>query len=267
MSRLFENLRVARFAVLSGAYDYFAIYSLRSWVFGWMVRVLSQVTFFALIGKLLKSDEQTQFLLIGNAVMIGAMGGIFGLNMTTAERANGTLSLLVASPSRPVVVFAARGLYVVADAVLSGLLGLFIIGPIFGLHFPWPRILLVVPLTTLVGLSAYCFSTFLAGVILRKREGQGLVVNTTIVALMALCGVNVPVSFFPTWLEWLASLLPITNGLEAIRDTVNGAPAATIAWNVLAELAVATGWLSLALATFGRFVGHGRRSGSLEYAS
>ncbi|HCG01768.1 MAG TPA: hypothetical protein DEV93_14650, partial [Chloroflexi bacterium] len=75
MSLLFENLRVARFAVLSGAYDYFAIYSLRSWVFGWMVRVLSQVTFFALIGKLLKSDEQTQFLLIGNAVMIGAMGG------------------------------------------------------------------------------------------------------------------------------------------------------------------------------------------------
>ncbi len=154
MTRLFENLRVARFAVLSGAYDYFAIYSLRSWVFGWMVRVLSQVTFFALIGKLLKSDEQTQFLLIGNAVMIGAMGGIFALNMTTAERANGTLSLLVASPSRPVVVFAARGLYVVADAVLSGLLGLFIIGPIFGLHFPWPRVLLVVPLTTLVGLSA-----------------------------------------------------------------------------------------------------------------
>ncbi len=34
MTRLFENLRVARFAVLSGAYDYFAIYSLRSWVFG-----------------------------------------------------------------------------------------------------------------------------------------------------------------------------------------------------------------------------------------
>ena len=30
MSRLYENLRVTRFAVLSGAYDYFAIYSLRS---------------------------------------------------------------------------------------------------------------------------------------------------------------------------------------------------------------------------------------------
>src|SRR5215212_2598663 len=123
-----------------------------------MVRVLSQVTFFALIGKLLDSDEQTHFLLTGNAVMVGAMGGIFALNMTTAERANGTLSLLVASPSRPVIVFAARGLYVVVDAVFSALLGLFIVGPIFGLHFPWPRILLVITLTSLVGLSAYCFS-------------------------------------------------------------------------------------------------------------
>jgi ABC-2 type transport system permease protein len=265
--RALDTLRVARFAVLSGAYDYFEIYTLKSWIFGWLVRVLSQVTFFALIGRLLRSDQQTHFLLIGNAVMIGAMGGIFGLNMTTAERANGTLTLLVASPSRPVVVFAARGVYVVADAIFSGLLGLFIVGPAFGLHFPWPQVLLVVPLTVLVGLSAYCFSTFLAGVILRKREINGLVVNTTIVTLMALCGVNVPVSFFPGWLEAIASVLPVTNGLEAIRDLLNGAPAGTIAWNALAEAAVACGWLTLALATFGRFVGHGRADGSLEYAS
>jgi ABC-2 type transport system permease protein len=259
--------RVSWYAILSGAADYWAIFTLKSWILGWMVRVLSQVSFIALIGKLLRSDEQTHFFLVGNAVMIAAMGATFAMNMTTAERANGTLGLLLASPSRPVVVFASRGVYVMADSVFSSLLALVIVGPIFGLHFPWPRILLVVPLTLLVGVSAYCFSTFLAGVIIRQREITGLLVNTTIVLLMTLCGVNVPVSFYPDWLAWISRCLPITNGLEAIRSLVDGDAWSTVGAHAGAEVLVASAWLSLALATFGRFMARGQRDGSLEFAS
>jgi ABC-2 type transport system permease protein len=259
--------RVSWYAIVSGANDYWAIFTLKSWIFGWMVRLVSQVSFFALIGKLLRSDEQTHFFLIGNAVMVAGMGATFAMNMTTSERGNGTLSLLLASPSRPVVVFASRGLYVMADGVLSSLLGLIIVGPAFGLHFPFPRILLVVPLTLLVGVSAYAFSTFLAGVILRKREITGLLVNATIVTLMALCGVNVPVSFYPSWLAWISRCLPITNGLEAIRSAIDGDAWSTVAAHSGVELLVAAGWLALALATFGRFMRAGQRDGSLEYAS
>jgi ABC-2 type transport system permease protein len=260
-------LRVVWYSIVSGANDYWAIFTLKSWTFGWMLRVLSQVTFFTLIGRLLRSDVQTQFLLVGNAVMIAAMGATWALNQTTAERANGTLPLLLASPSRPVVVFASRGIYVMSDSVLSSLLGLGIIGPAFGLHFPWPRSVLVVPLTLLVGISAYCFSTFLAGVVLRQRNINNLVVNTTIVALMALCGVNVPVSFYPGWLEWISRCLPITNGLEAIRGVLDGAAWSTVAAHAGVEVLVASAWLALALATFGRFMRAGQRDGSLEFAS
>jgi ABC-2 type transport system permease protein len=260
-------LRVVWYALVSGANDYWAIWSAKSWLFGLQLRIFSQVSFFALIGKLLRSNEQAHFFLIGNAVMVAAMGALFAMNMTTAERANGTLSLLLASPTRPVIVFASRGIYVTADGVLNGLLGLFVAGPLFGLHLPWPRILCVVPLTMLAGLSAYCFSTFLAGVIIRHREATGLVVNGTIVTLMALCGVNVPVSFYPNWLEWIARCLPITNGLEAIRSVIDGDAWSTIAAHAGVEVLVAGGWLALALATFGRFMARGQRDGSLEYAS
>jgi len=262
-----STLRICWYAVVSGANDYWSIFTLRSWVLGWMVRVVSQVTFFALIGKLLRSDVQTHFFLIGNAVMIAGMGATFALNQTTAERGNGTLPLLLASPSRPVVVFASRGLYVMCDAVWSSLLGLFIVGPLFGLHFPWPRSVAVAPLTLLVGISAYCFSTFLAGVVLRKRNINSLVVNATIVTLMTLCGVNVPVSFYPGWLEWVSRCLPITNGLEAIRAVIDGDPWSTVAAHAGVELLVACAWLALALATFGRFMRAGQRDGSLEFAS
>lgn len=267
MRNLVATARVSWYAIVSGANDYWSIFTLKSWIFGWCVRMISQVSFFALIGKLLRSDQQTQFFLIGNAVMIAVMGATFAMNMTTSERGNGTLSLLLASPSRPVVVFASRGIYIMADGVFSSLLGLFILGPAFGLHFPFPRILLVIPLTALVGMSAYCFSTFLAGVIIRHRETTGLIVNATIVILMALCGVNVPVSFYPTWLGWISRCLPITNGLEAIRGVVNEASWSTVAVHAGVEVIVACAWLALALGTFGRFIRAGQRDGSLEYAS
>lgn len=267
MRALVSTGRVVWYAVLSGANDYWAIFTLRSWVFGWCVRMFSQVAFFALIGKLLRSDAQTEFFLVGNAVMISGSAATFAMNMTTAERGNGTLSLLVASPSPPVVVFASRGVYVMADGVFSSLLALFVMGPAFGVSLPFPRVLAVLPLTLLVGLSAYCFSTFLAGVILRRREITGLVVNSTIVALMALCGINVPLSFFPGWLERVARCLPITNGLEAIRDVIDGGDWTTVASHAGAEAAVGAAWLLLALATFGRFLRAGQRDGSLEYAA
>jgi energy-coupling factor transporter ATP-binding protein EcfA2 len=92
-----------------------------------LVKILSTV--------LLPTDGRA----FGNAVVIAAAGATFAF-ITTSERGNGTLSLLLASPSRPVVVFAARGVYVMADGVFSSLLGLFILGPAFGLHFPFPRV-------------------------------------------------------------------------------------------------------------------------------
>jgi ABC-2 type transport system permease protein len=267
MKGIVATARVAWYAVLSGAHDYWSIFTLKSWLFGWCLRMISQVSFFALIGKLLQSDVQTQFFLVGNAIVVAAQAALFAMNMTTAERGNGTLSLLLASPSNPVVVFAARGVYIMADGVFSALLGLFILGPAFGLHFPFPRVLLVIPLTLLVGLCAYSFSTFLAGVIIKHRETTGLIVNSTYVTLMALCGVNVPVSFYPSWLEWISRCLPLTNGLEAIRDVIKGGAWSSVAAHAGAELLVLAVWLALALATFGLFMRAGQRDGSLEYAS
>ena len=267
MTAALATARVARHAIACGAREHFELWTIKSWTFGWLVRVFSQVTFFALIGRMLESPAQTEFLLIGNAVVVAGSSAVFAINNTTAERAYGTLTLLVASPSRPAVVFASRGLYVVADGVLTALLALAVVGPLFDLSYPLPRALLVIPLTALIGLAAYAFSTFLAGVILRKREANGLVVNATIVSLMALCGVNVPIQFFPAPLEWAAHCLPVTHGLMAIRETLAGADAEVILANAGLELGVGAAWLTIALTTFGRFIGHGRRDGSLDFAS
>lgn len=260
-------LRILRHAAVCGAQDYFSIFTWKSWLGGWYLRVLAQVVFFALIGRLLESEAQVHFLLLGNAVMIAAMEGIWALNMVRWEQGTGTVALLVASPSSPVTIFAARGIYMVGDGVLSTVGALLVAAPLFGVELPWPRVLLVVPLTLLVGMSAYSLGIFLGGVVLRKRGIHNIIVNVTNTTLMAICGVNVPLAFYPGPIEWLANVLPLTHGLQAIREVVDGDPAATILASAGTQALVICFWLGLALFTFDRLADHGRRDGSLDYGA
>jgi ABC-2 type transport system permease protein len=267
MSAIAPAVNVMRHAFSAGIADYRVIFTWRSWVLGWMVRVIAQVSFFALIGLRVADERSAFYILIGNSLAVAAQAGVFSLNMTTAERWAGTLPLLVASPSSPVLVFASRGAYLAVDGALSALGALFIAGPAFGLHLPWPRVLAVVPLTAVIALSAYCLGTFLAGIVFRFREGNSLVVNTTYVGLMTACGVNVPLAYYPTVLEWLSHGLPLTNGLLAIRGCFGGASAASILGHIGAEALVGVGWLTLALLTFNRLASRGRLDGSLDYGA
>lgn len=261
------TLTVMEQAFRAGVADYRAIFTWRSWLLGWMVRVVAQVSFFALIGLRVNDERAAFYLLIGNALAVAAQTGIFSLNMTTTERWSGTLPLLVASPTSPVVVFSARGAYLAVDGSLSALGALFIAGPAFGLALPWPRVLAVVPLTFVVGVASYAFGTFLAGVVFRFRGANSLVVLVGYVGLMTVCGVNVPLSYYPAALEWASRFLPLTNGLLAIRGVFAAEPWSWVVGHAALEAAVGLGWMTLALLTFNRLASRGRLDGSLDYGA
>jgi ABC-2 type transport system permease protein len=254
-----------QYAFRAGVADYRAIFTWRSWALGWMLRVIAQVSFFGLIGLRVANDRAAYFLLIGNALAVAAQTGIFSLNMTSAERWEGTLPLLVASPTSPVVVFSSRGAYLAVDGTLSALGGLFIAGPAFGLPLPWPRVLAVVPLTGVVAFASYCFGTFLAGIVFRWRAANSLFVLVGYVGLMTICGVNVPLSYYPDALEWASRFLPLTNGLLAIRGVFGGAAWSWIIGHAALEAAVGIGWMTTALFSFNRLAAGGRRDGTLDF--
>ena len=261
------TLTVMRQAFLAGVADYKSMYTPKSWFAGWLVRVLAQVSFFALIGERLGSDDATFYLLVGNALAIAAVTGVFSLNTTSSERWAGTLPLLVASPSNPVVVFGSRGAYHAIDGAVSALSALFVAGPLFGMHLPWPRVLLVIPLTMLIAYSCYCLGTFFAGIVFRFRGANSFVVLTTYMTIMAVCGVNVPLDYYPGVIEWISRFLPLTNGLLATRGVFEGADGGTILGYAALEAAVAAGWMTAALASFNQLASRGRLDGSLDYGA
>lgn len=262
-----ETLAVLRYAFLSGWQDYQTIYTWKTWLAGWLVRVVAQVSFFGLIGQLIDSQETTAFLVVGNAVLLAALGTMFSIASTSWERWQGTLPLLVACPTGSVLVFLGRSTFWIPDAIASSLGTFFICAAIFDIALPWPSVLLVIPLIALVALSTYCLGVFLGGLVVRNPNLRNLVANLTWLTMAAIGGVNVPLSFSPEPLQWLANGLPLTHGLRAIRGVLDRASAGEIALQAGLEAGVGAVFLTLAVLTFDRFAERGRRDGTIEFAT
>jgi ABC-2 type transport system permease protein len=128
-------------------------------------------------------------------------------------------------------------------------------------------VLLYVPLTGVIGLSCYALGTFLGGLVLRAMSTRNVVANVTHTTMMAICGVNVPLAFWPDGVQWIAHGLPLTHGLRAIRGVLGEASTSSVLVDIAYEAAVGGAWLVLALLTFNHLAESGRRDGSIEFGA
>lgn len=243
------------------------MYTWRTWTAGWLLRVVAQVIFYSLMGRLVGSDERLHFLVVGNAVMLCATTVIFVVQSTTWERASGTIPLLIAAPVSPLVVLFGRSVQWIPDAVLSSLVAFLVAAPLFGVQLPLPRGLWVLPLLLLVTVTTYLMGTFFGSLVLRYAAARNLVSNVVGATMMALCGVNVPLSFFPGWVQTAGRALPLTHGLEAVRGVLGAAPASQVLRAVVLEALVGLAWFAAAAASFRWFAEGGRKDGSIEFAA
>lgn len=259
------HTRILAAAFLSALADLRAIYTWRTWSFAWLSRILCQVAFFAVIGRLLGSAERTEYLLVGNAVFIASLVSMLVCASTAWERQAGTLPLLIASPSSPFTLFFGRSAQWLLDGTVSSSIALFVLGPVFGVSLPMPRALLAIPLIALISVSTYSFGLVLAGLVLRKVELRNVVGNLGSLSLMVICGVQVPSSFWPSPIRYVAEVLPLTHGLRAVRDLLSGSARGVVLHNVALEICVAGGWLAIAALTFRQLAESGRKDGSIEF--
>lgn len=262
-----KNLDVLRYAALSGFHDFAAIFPPTAWVFGWLLRVVSQVLFFGFIGQLLGSRGLVEYLVIGSSVLIAAASSLTASVSTTWERGSGTLPLLVASPCSPLVVLMGRSVQWIPNGIASAAASLIIAGFIFDMSISPARFVGVLLLIVLVTASSYMLGTFLGALVLQVTALRRVVANLGRLILMAFCGVTVPIDYFPQFVEVLARLLPLTHGLVAIREVFGQGQVGVIVLNVALEIAVGTGWLLLSLFAFARLANEGRRNGSIVFTS
>lgn len=256
-----RRTQVLRWAALAGAADYGTVFTWKSWLLGWFVRMLAQVLFFTTIGDLL-GPGQARYLLIGNAVALVALHGLFATASTTWELQNGTLPLLVASPSSPSLVLVGRSLFWLPDGLACGLGAILVLSPVADLHLTVASVALLTVLLVLVAVTSYCLGLFLGSLVLTAPDLRNVVSNAVFTVMMIVCGPEVPASAVGPVLGRLGDVLPLTHGLRAVREVLAGEAGARTAGLAAWEALVGACWLAAAIAVLGWRARRSRRDGA-----
>lgn len=259
LRRYREGLRV-------GWADFREIWSLQSWMFGWMLRIVTNAFAWVLVGRILGSEQKLQFLLVGNALAAGASAALWASNATTWMRYDGIHTLLVAAPGSMLPAVVGRSSVWLLNGIATSTTTFLLLFALFGFRPPLERALWLLPLIVLVCSSTFAFATFLGALIGRHLQLRNFVLDITGTLFMAFCGVSVPLSFWPEPLRLVAQLLPLTHGLRATRLLLEGAASSALWSAVGRELLVGGAWLVVSLLTLDRLAEAGRADGSIELA-
>ena len=224
---------------------------------------LFQILFFAYLGRFSGLQDDT-FFVVGNAVQVSAMAGIYGMTMTIAnERQFGTLSPVPPTPANRPALFLGRALPVIANGLVVSTFG-FAVGLLFlDFELEWSQVPALA--AVVVGTVASCtaLGMLLGSLGLRARD-VFFVSNLVYFLMLLVCGVNIPVEDLPGWMQEISRAVPLTHGIEAAREVARGASLADVDHLLATELGIGAFFTAMAFALFRVFEAEGRRRASLE---
>jgi ABC-2 type transport system permease protein len=224
---------------------------------------LFQILFFAYLGRFSGLQDDT-FFVVGNAVQVSAMSGIYAMTLTIAnERNYGTLSPVLATPANRSALFLGRALPVIANGLFVSIFGFAVGLLLLDFELAWSQVpalavVLVVTVAACTGLG------MLIGSIGLRARDVFFASNLVYFLMLLVCGVNIPIDELPAWLQAISDVVPLTHGIEAARDVVAGASLGDVADLVGAELAIGLVYTAIAFGLFRWFEHEGRRSAALE---
>ena len=240
---------VRQSAVIAHA-DFRAFYTWRTWLFGWLIRLICQVVFYTMIGLLVADADYTRYIVLGAAVSLCVAETMLAVASTCWDRHLGTMGLLTASPIEPGLHYFGRSLQWPASAAATTSIAVLAIPPFFGITWTWWQVPVLVGVVVLTCLSTYCMTLLVASSALVFAEARNVISTVTTLSVTAICGAMVPVGFWPLPLQWVAQALPVTHGLAAVRAVADGAPAIVVLAALGWMLSTAACWFVLAMVSF-----------------
>jgi ABC-2 type transport system permease protein len=198
-----------------------------------------QILTWAILGRFAISPDAAKFFAIGQMVSQASYSVLCASTMSYAnDRWYSMLGLFYITPANRLVNFIARILLLYHIAIVSEIVCLVMIRlttPVdFGL-VNWP--LLIISLL-IINLSILAFAQFLSIFSIIFREW----LNTLAFALgfiLILTGIVMPLSIFPVWIQEIGKLMPITNGLVALRAAFDGQAFGAYVFDLLREVLTA----------------------------
>jgi ABC-2 type transport system permease protein len=131
------------------------------------------------------------------------------------ERTQGTLERLLASPISRMDIVAGYLFGLLLFALLQTLIMFFYMVYALDINYLgdlWQILVFQI----LIGINAVCLGTFFSA--FARNEFQMIqFIPLIVVPQIFLCGLFIPVSQLPDYLEWISKFLPLTYGVEGIR--------------------------------------------------
>jgi ABC-2 type transport system permease protein len=225
---------------------------------------LFQMLFFTFLGVSATGLDNADFYVIGNAMQITAVSGIYGVTMSIGgDRWSGTLPYLFGTPANRITMFFGRAFF----HILDGMLGVFI-GFAWGVllfqldlsNSDLPALVLTVLITTFstagLGLLMGCLSLVTRNIM--------FVNNTVYFALLIFSGANIPIRSLPAFFQSISQFLPLTRGIAAARILIRGGSLDQVSSLLLGELLIGLFYGTAGYFAFQWFELQAKRRGTLE---
>lgn len=229
-----------------------------------VVMPLAQILFFTFLGTYANGADSAPFYIIGNAVQIAAVSGIFGVTMSIGgDRWEGTLPYLFGTPANRLMLFFGRAFMHIIDGFLGVCIGLTWGAILLGVDYSQTHlgglaltIIITTFSTSALGLLMGCISLITANVM--------FVNNFVYFLLLLFSGANVPVETMPAWMVAIASALPLTRGIAAARALIAGQSISEVSPLMWGEFLIGAGYLFAGYVLFRWFEYQAKLRGTLE---
>lgn len=222
------------------------------------------VALYSLTGQFARGPAAAEAYIIGltaYAVPSIVMGGV--LQSFYYERSWGTVSFLFAARGGRLGSYLTRGVLHVPNAAIAVAAGLVFAAVFLHARYEganWPA---VSAAYVTMALAATACALCLANLCIVLRDWQTLY-SLVLSAFLVLTGVIIPLDDVPLGLGVLGSALPITHGLEALRQAFEGATLGAVAGDLALEALVGAIYLLLGFVSFRAIEAHARRTGAYE---
>lgn len=225
---------------------------------------LAQMFFFVFLGTYGAGKGTSDFFVIGNAIQITAVSGIFGVTFSVGgDRDAGTLPYLFGTPANRFMIFFGRAFMHVIDGAIGVVIALTWGVLLMGLDLSRTD-LGGLGLTILITTISTCGLGLLMGCLSLLTANVMFVNNFVYFSLLVFSGANVPLERLPVWMQAVSNVLPLTRGIEAARALAAGARLADCSRLLVWEAGIGLIYGMLGYILFAWFETQAKKKGTLE---
>ncbi len=231
---------------------------------GVFLQPFATVIMFAVLGRYTSNPDMVRSYILGIAVSGMAFIILAGITQGYARERNlgGTQFLFVSTANR-LVNFVSRAIFHYPNGIISFSIGMLAAWLIVNLNFglvDWGGFIVSV---LVISLSITAYGQLLGILSVSTRDWVGMQgLGNGII--MILSGMIIPVTAFPGFIQEFSKILPVTNGLFALRASFNGASLSAISGDIVREFITGIVYFIIAYFAFMWFERRVKRTGTLE---